>query len=207
MTKDQIIKHFKINEKQKNLIEIFLEKISEENQKTNLVGKSTLEEPWIRHVCDSAQICKLIKNNQSSILDMGTGAGIPGVFLSILGYTNVVMVDSTKKKTDFVSRSIDSLGIRASVYNSRLEGLKITAFDFITARALAPIYKLINYSLFFSHKNTTLLFLKGRNVKKEIEEAKKLFAFNYELLNSKSSPDGFLIKIKSYKKKWQRLYL
>ena len=102
MTKDQIIKHFKINEKQKNLIEIFLEKISEENQKTNLVGKSTLEEPWSRHVCDSVQICKLITNNQSSILDMGTGAGIPGVFLSILGYTNVVMVDSTKKKTDFV---------------------------------------------------------------------------------------------------------
>ena len=109
----------------------------------------------------------LLKIGQSSILDMGTGAGIPGVFLSILGYTNVVMVDSTKKKTDFVSKSIDSLGIKASVYNSRLEGLKITAFDFITARALAPIYKLINYSLFFfSHKNTTLLFLKGRNVKK-----------------------------------------
>ena len=200
MTKDQIIKHFKINEKQKNLIEIFLEKISEENQKTNLVGKSTLEEPWTRHVCDSVQICKLIKNNQSSILDMGTGAGIPGVFLSILGYTNVVMVDSTKKKTDFVSKSIDSLGIKASVYNSRLEGLKITAFDFITARALAPIYKLINYSLFFSHKNTTLLFLKGRNVKKEIQEANKQFNFEYELFESKSDGGGFIIKVNKLKK-------
>ena len=172
MTKDQIIKHFKINEKQKNLIEIFLEKISEENQKTNLVGKSTLEEPWTRHVCDSVQICKLIKNNQSSILDMGTGAGIPGVFLSILGYTNVVMVDSTKKKTDFVRKSIDSLGIKASVYNSRLEGLKIAAFDFITARALAPVYKLINYSLFFHTKTQLYFFLKEEMLKKKLKKQK-----------------------------------
>ena len=131
---------------------------------------------------------------------MGTGAGIPGVFLSILGYTNVVMVDSTKKKTDFVRKSIDSLGIKASVYNSRLEGLKIAAFDFITARALAPVYKLINYSLFFSHKNTTLLFLKGRNVKKEINDAKKKYTFHHTLFESQSIGGGFILKINMVKR-------
>ena len=67
------------------------------------MGKSTLANPWDRHVCDSLQIMSFIKNKNSSILDMGTGAGFPGIVLSILGYKNITMVESKKKKTEFYS--------------------------------------------------------------------------------------------------------
>ena len=131
---------------------------------------------------------------------MGTGAGIPGIVLSILGYKNITMVDSRKKKTEFVKQIIEKLNLKATVINSRLEDLQLSSFQYIPSRALASLDKLLNYSLYFSNHKTRLIFLKGKNVNKEIYEAKKKFNFDCKTYKSKSSGGGFVVKIKDFKR-------
>ena len=87
----------------------------------------------------------------------------------------------------------------SKIINSRLEDLQLPPFQYITSRALASLDKLLNYSLFFSNQKTRLIFLKGKNVNKEIFEAQKKFFFDYKIYNSKSSGDGFVIKIKDFR--------
>ena len=98
----------------------------------------------------------LINNKNSSILDMGTGAGLPGIVLSILGYQNITMVDSRKKKTEFVQQIIEKLGLNTKIINSRLEDMRFSPFQYITSRALASLDKLLNYSLFFEETYSTV---------------------------------------------------
>ena len=199
--KEEIIKKFNLKQKEVRLIEIFIKELKEKNKSINLVGRSTIDNIWDRHVCDSIQIVSYIQNKKHKILDMGTGAGIPGIFLSILGCSKVVMVDSIKKKTDFIKDVITKLNISPMVVNTRLEKFNTTPANYIVSRALAPLEKLISYSLLFSNKETSLLFLKGRNVNNEILDAKKKYNFRYSVFDSLSSGEGYVLKINDFKKK------
>ena len=201
MTKEEVIKNFNIKGCEKTLLERFLIDLKENNKHTNLVGRSTMANPWDRHICDSIQLAPIIKKKESRILDMGTGPGFPGLVLAIIGYKNVTLVDAKKKKVDFLMKTIKKLDLKTKPIQGRLENIRLRSFEFIVSRALAPLEKLLNYSLFFSNKNTTLLFLKGKNVMNEIVEAKKSFYFNYNIIDSKSSGNGFVVKIKNFKKK------
>ena len=102
MNKIDIISCFNISRNQVEKIDFFISKIIVYNQHTNLIGKSTIENIWDRHVLDCLQLTKYINKKNFNILDLGTGAGLPGILLSIMGYKNVLMVDSVKKKTDFI---------------------------------------------------------------------------------------------------------
>ena len=199
MIKEDVIKIFNLKRAETIALNQFILELKKINSSKNLVGKSTLLNPWDRHICDSLQIMSFIKNKNSSILDMGTGAGLPGIVLSILGYKNITMIDSRKKKTEFVKQIIEKLGLKAKIINSRLEDMQLPPFQYITSRALASLDKLLNYSLFFSNDKTRLIFLKGKNVNKEILEAKKKFFFDYKIYESKSSGGGFVVKIKDLK--------
>lgn len=201
MKKKEIIKLYRLKNEDIKKLELFILELTKENLLTNLVGKSTLINPWDRHICDSIQIRNLIKNKNSRTLDMGTGAGFPGLVLSILGYKNITMIDSKIKKTKFVNKIIKKFCLQTKVVHTRLEDFKTKPFDYITSRALSSLEKLINYSLFFSNENTTLVFLKGRNVNNEIVEAKKYFFFDYKTFKSKSSGGGYIIRINNFIKK------
>jgi len=207
LNKKNVIDLYKLNNNQIKLFDSYLLEVKKSNMNFNLVGKSTLDNFWDRHICDSLQIASFIKNKKSTILDMGTGAGIPGIILTIFGYTNVTLVDSKNKKTNFVKKFINNNRLSGTVINSRVESINTKKFDFIVARALAPLEKLLNYSLFFLNKNTTLVFLKGRNVNKEIIDAKKKYLFDFKTINSKSSGNGYVIKINKIKRLWQKLFL
>ena len=113
------------------------------------------------------------KNKNSTVLDIGTGAGLPGLVLAIIGYKNVSLVDSNGKKINFVKSVSKKLDIRTNIFLSRIEKLNNEKFDFLTSRALANLNKLFTYSHKFTNKNSVLIFLKGKTVKDEIEEAKK----------------------------------
>ena len=142
-----------------------------------------------------------IEKKNIKIFDLGTGGGLPGIPLSILGYQNVFMVDSVGKKIDFIRNIIKRLSLSAKTEKKRIENLNIGKADLIVSRALAPLNKLLSYSLFLSNKNTTCLFLKGRSVYNEIEMAKKNYHFNYEIYKSVSSEEGCVLKIKNLKTK------
>ncbi len=200
MDKKYIIKKYNLNKRHVDLIDIYISKLKKNNKIHNLVGPSTINIAWDRHINDSLQLSDFILKRDSSIIDMGTGAGLPGVILHIFGYTNILLIDSKMKKINFIKQfSIDN-NIKIKSICTRVEKLRSKKFDFIVCRAFAPLTKLLYYSLLFSKKNTSLLFLKGRNVKKEINEAKQTFSFKYDLFPSQSDGDGFVLKINQFKK-------
>ena len=201
MNKKETISYFNIGKNQLDKIEYFISKITNHNKHTNLIGKSTLENIWNRHVLDCLQLSKHISRKELKILDLGTGAGLPGVLLSIIGFKNVLMVDSVKKKTDFIKGIIKELSLSAKVQNKRIENVKIIKQDIVVSRALAPLTKLLSYALLHSEKNTTLLFLKGRGVNDEVEIAMKNFNFDFKKFESLSSGGGCVLEISNFIKK------
>ena len=201
MNKTEIVSCFNLNKTQVEKIEFFIISIINYNQHTNLVGKSTIENFWDRHVLDCLQLTKYINNKKLKILDLGTGAGLPGVLLSIVGYQNLLMVDSIKKKTDFVKKIIKELSLSAKIQNKRIEKAPISQHDIIVSRALAPLTKLLTYARMYSNKNTTSFFLKGRNVNNEINKTMKEFFFDFEKIESISSGDGCILQVKNIKAK------
>ena len=201
MSKDNIVSEFFLNKTQVDKIDFYLSSIKEYNKHTNLVGKSTIENIWDRHVLDCLQLTKYITNKKLKILDLGTGAGLPGVLFSIVGYQKVLMVDSVKKKTDFVRKIINELSLTAKIQNKRIEKPPTSQHDIIVSRALAPLVKLLTYARMYSNKNTTSLFLKGRNAISEIDIAAKVYFFEFEKIKSLSSDDGCILKINNIRNK------
>ena len=201
MSKADIVSEFFLNKTQVDKLDFYLSSIVKYNKHTNLVGKSTIENIWDRHVLDCLQLTKYIANKKSKIVDLGTGAGLPGVLLSIVGYQKVLMVDSVKKKTDFVRKIINELSLTAKIQNKRIEKPPISQHDIIISRALAPLVKLLTYARMYSNKKTTSFFLKGRNANNEIDIAAKLYFFEFEKIKSLSSDDGCILKINNIKNK------
>ena len=184
MNKDDVINRFSLTKTQIKKIDTYSLELFEFNKHTNLVAKSTLENFWERHIADCLQLSTFISEKKYKIFDFGTGGGLPGVLLSIIGYHNIIMIDSVGKKIDFVRNVVNLLSLSAKTQKKRIEKTNLGKPDVIISRALAPLNKLLFYSLLHSNKKTTSLFLKGRNVYNEIEMAKKDFYFNFEPFNS-----------------------
>ena len=201
MTKADIISEFVLNKTQVDKLDFYLSSIIKHNKHTNLIGKSTIENIWERHVLDCLQLTKHITNKKLKILDLGTGAGLPGILFSIIGYQRILMVDSVKKKTDFVRKIIKELSLTAKIQNKRIEKFPTSQHDIIVSRALAPLVKLLTYARMYSNKNTTSLFLKGRNAISEIDIAGKVFFFEFKKIKSLSSDDGCILKINNIRNK------
>ena len=200
MKKTEILKKFLINKKQHDKIENFLTKLKENNAHTNLVGKSTLLDPWNSHVLDSLQIQNFINNKNLSILDMGTGAGFPGIILSLFGYKHLTLVDSNGKKINFLNMIKDEMKLDLNIIKKRLENLEDLKFDIITSRALSNLSQLLSYSQKFIKKNTVLIFLKGKTVNEEIIDAQKKWKFEFSTHKSISDERGSLLLIRNFRK-------
>ena len=171
--------------------------LTEWSAKMNLVAPSTLSDIRNRHILDSAQLADFIPKNVN-IIDMGSGAGFPGVVLAIFGW-NVICVESITKKAHFLSTLKNELDLpNLEIVNDRLEHFfakrPVKAGDFVlTARAFAPLIKIFDYT----HKtNCRLFLLKGREIESEITTAKGRYKFDYELHPSKTG-DGYIICIKN----------
>lgn len=161
--------------------------------KMNLVAPSTLLDVQNRHIRDSAQLAKYIPHDVT-IIDLGSGAGFPGVVLAILGW-NVICIESIIKKTNFLSELKQKLDLpNLTVVNDRIENFlsktPVNAGNFVfTARAFAPLVKIFDYT----HKtNCRLFLLKGREIESEISVAKSKYKFKYELHKSETG-DGFIV--------------
>ncbi len=200
MDKNSVIKEYNLSRKQIDLIDSYINKLKKSNQIHNLVGPSTIEVAWDRHINDSLQLSEFISKKNASIIDLGTGAGLPGIILHIFGHTNILLIDSKMKKINFINEYAQENKIVIKTICTRVEKIKNQKFDFIICRAFAPLTKLLDYSRFFTKRNTSLLFLKGRSVMKEIEHAKKSFSLKYNVYPSKSEGDGFVLQINKYKK-------
>ena len=166
----------------------------------NLVSNTS--DLWQRHIMDSAALAKLIDpSSEKTIIDFGSGGGLPGIVLAIILPNPVIMIESDRRKSLFLRTCIQQLGLNnASVVNERIEKIQDLKADYLTARALASLDKLLEYTHKFFHVETICLFPKGRNYAKECEEAKSTWSFEQEIIPSKSG-DGVILKIKKIQKK------
>ena len=149
MDKTSVIKKYNLNSRQIDLISSYIKKLKKSNQIHNLVGPSTIDVAWDRHINDSLQLSKFISKRNASIIDLGTGAGLPGVILYIFGYTNILLVDSKMKKIKFIKEFSYEQGFEIKTICTRVEKIKNQKFDFIVCRAFAPLKKIIRLFTFF----------------------------------------------------------
>jgi len=163
-------------------LELYISLLLKWNKAKNLIGKSTEEDIWERHVLDSAQILKYIENDQKIIADYGCGAGFPGVVIAILNNEKEVhLIESNSKKTNFLTEVKRQLNLEnIIIHNDRIENVEAFEVDVITARAFAPLPKLFHFIYPFLKKDSLCILLKGCNYKKEIDEAEEKWSFNYD---------------------------
>lgn len=147
--------------------------LAEENQRQNLVAAASLDHVWQRHIADSLQLLAYVpRETFGPWIDLGTGAGFPGLAVACaLLDRPVLMVESRARRIDWLQRACDSLGLsNAKVIGSRLELVESTQCSFISARAFAPLPKLLDLSARFSTADTIWLLPKGRSARQELQE-------------------------------------
>ena len=167
----------------------------------NLISKNTLENIWERHFLDSAQLYKITKDFKGNIIDFGSGAGFPGLILAMMGHKKIHLVESDQKKCTFL-REVSMLSeTNITVHNSRIENLEYFDVELITARALAPLNKLIDYAESFANKSSTknkplkMLFLKGKSYRQEISNLIQKQDFSIEEFQSITDKFGKILYI------------
>lgn len=177
---DWLRKNFDVPRETWQQLEAFLKLLAEEMERQNLISKSSADHIWDRHVVDSAQLLLHAPHAPKRApgggadklwLDLGTGAGFPGIIIAILGEYKVEMVESRARRIAFLESVVHTLGLteKALVFGSRLETVETHPVDVISARAFAPLPKLLSLSHRFSTENTVWLLPKGKNAVRELK--------------------------------------
>jgi len=178
------------------------------NARHNLVSRGSLAELWQRHFWDSAQLAPLIPQKAESMIDLGSGAGFPGLVLAELlkdrPHFRVVLVEATAKKCRFLQAVADRLALPVEILNARAEDLPSEAFDVITARACAPLPELLAYAQRFWGNKTRGFFHKGQNLAAELTQASKSWRLKAEQHPSRSDPSGVILEIRELQRVAER---
>ncbi len=182
---------------QMDRLETYLGLLAKWQRRINLVGGSTLKDPWRRHVLDSAQLMPLLPDGAEEVVDLGSGAGFPGLVLAILGGFRVHLVESDARKGAFLAEVNRACGAGAVIHTARIESMTAFPVDAITARALAPLPKLLGLAEPFIRLSpgAPCLFLKGRKGNEELTESLKSWMMSPTLIKSVSDPSGVVLKL------------
>ena len=176
-------------------LERFAALLAEENGRQNLVSTTSLDAVWQRHFADSLQLLDHVPRAASPWLDLGTGAGFPGLALAIARpETATVLVESRKRRVDWLSRAIAALGLEnCRVIGARLENVESFPAGVITARAFAPLGKLLALSARFSTQTTAWLLPKGRSAAQELAEQLPGVQAMFHVEQSQTDPGGGIL--------------
>jgi 16S rRNA (guanine527-N7)-methyltransferase len=163
----------------------------------NLVSARSLDDLWRRHFWDSAQLASFIPGSARTLADLGSGAGFPGLVLAELlrGRVAVTLYEATAKKCRFLEAVAQRLQLQVEVQNLRIEDAPRRAFNIVTARACAPLPRLLHHAQHFSGPGTLCLLLKGQNVEVELTEARKSWRMTVRQHQSLSDASGVILEI------------
>jgi len=170
----EVLRVFDVSRESEQKLRVFVDLLREWQGKMNLVSKASMADVWRRHVADSLQLLRLMPQNPQIIADLGSGAGFPGLVLALAGPHQVHLYESIGKKALFLREAIRVTGAKAEVHQMRIEDIKdAPKVDFVTARALAPLGRLLELAFPFLEKGATGLFMKGQDVDEELTQATK----------------------------------
>ena len=189
-----------IEKTQKEQLEKYVDFLLKYNEKINLIGKSTIDDIWNRHIIDSLQVIKLIENKNVKLADLGSGAGLPGIVLSIAGIKEVHLFEKSPRKCEFLEQAKQFSKNKIVVHNVDIATFKDNSFNIITSRALGSLDLLLKFSQNLKNNDTKCIFLKGKKVFEELEEAKKYWKIQYNLIDSLTSSEGKIVEIKAFSK-------
>ena len=176
------------------LIELYVERLKAANRAQNLVAVSTLDFLWERHILDSAQLLRFETMRGASWIDIGSGAGLPGIVIAALGEGPVTLVEPRRLRAAFLQETVGALGLapRVTVVPARIEAVA-DAFDMITARAVAPLAKLLGMANHLAHYGTVWALPKGRTAKSELAEAQRSWQCAVRSEVSCTDPDSTVL--------------
>lgn len=177
---------------------LYAQLLAKWNKTVNLVSNASLKSLWKRHFLDCAQLAPLIEQHARAhpvCLDIGAGAGFPGMVLAIMQTGEWTLVESDQRKIAFLSELCRVCEVSVKLRAERIETMHPFSADVITARAVAPLGQLMKYGKPFVNEDTVCLFSKGRLHGAEVTEAQGDWAFEHKLFPSKSDPDGRVVMI------------
>jgi 16S rRNA (guanine527-N7)-methyltransferase len=181
----------------------FIDLLLTENQRQNLIATSSISDLWERHILDGAQLLGLAAQD-GSWCDIGSGPGLPGLVIAILGGTPMTLVEPRRLRADFLRQAIEHLALMGvTVEGKKVE--RITGqFDFITARAVARLDRLFAMACHLAHAETKWLLPKGESAKSELDEARSTWQGDYRLVPSRTHPTAAIIVAEHVRRRGNR---
>ena len=164
-----------------------------ENDQQNLISKNSIPEIWSRHIADSLQLVALAPH-ADSWLDIGTGAGLPGMVIAIVTGVDTLLVEPRRLRTDFLARVAADLALaNVRIVTASLANVAPEPFAAITARAVAPLDRLIAMTRDFSRFGTSLILPKGRSAAEEVETARRTWQGRFEIVPSRTDANAGIV--------------
>jgi 16S rRNA (guanine527-N7)-methyltransferase len=164
-----------------------------ENERQNLVSRASLDQLWLRHIADSAQLLRLAPTPTARWADLGTGAGFPGLVVAMLHEGPVTLVEERRLRAEFLVRVAESLGLDVEILAHKVERVSPRPFDVISARAFAPLARLLDLGTALSTTKTIWLLPKGRNAQSELDALDASWQGDFRLEPSVTDADARII--------------
>jgi 16S rRNA (guanine527-N7)-methyltransferase len=193
------IKKFNVSRETIEKLNIYKDFLLLNNKNLNLIGKTTENQIYFRHFIDSAQIYNIIKKD-SNVIDLGSGAGFPGMIIGLLKndqktFGKVILIEKSKKKSNFLLDLAKKLNLSVEIYNKNLENFNFNNQSTVVSRAFKSTLETLDILFKNIDKIKEIVLLKGKTYQQEIDEAKKKYTFNVEKTKSITSDESFVLKI------------
>ncbi|MDA0231755.1 MAG: 16S rRNA (guanine(527)-N(7))-methyltransferase RsmG [Proteobacteria bacterium] len=181
-------------------LEQFVQLLRHWNRRVNLVSKDSLNDVWRRHIADSAQLRDVIPAYEGALIDVGSGAGFPGMVLAIMGLADIHLIEAGAKKCVFLREAARITGCQVTIHNIRLgdDSASLAALPvaaIVTARAVSPLAKLLDIVFPIVYDRTYCMFSKGMQAEDELKAARESWQFDVRQVPSKVEPGGVILKI------------
>lgn len=167
------------------------------NRRINLVGHGTVGDLWRRHMLDSAQLFPFVREPAAPLVDLGSGAGFPGLVLAAMGAADVHLIESDRRKCVFLGEAARVLRAPVTIHAERIEDARPFVAATIVSRALASLPELLDLATNFVNEHSILLFLKGRGVDQELTRARKEWNMRVDQIPSRTDSEGTILRLEA----------
>jgi 16S rRNA (guanine527-N7)-methyltransferase len=176
-------------------LEAYADLLTQWSARINLVGRDTLADLWRRHILDSAQLHRLVPATAQNLVDLGSGAGLPGLILAILGTPGVELIEADSRRSAFLREAARVTGAGVAIRPCRIEAVPAHRADVVTARACAPLDRLLGLAWRFLAPHTVCLFPKGERFAEELTLARKHWTMTVSVEQSLSDRRGVILRL------------
>jgi 16S rRNA (guanine527-N7)-methyltransferase len=178
-----------------DLLTLLAEHVARENERQNLISRSSGQHIWSRHIFDSAQLIRFAPAPDSGWIDLGTGAGFPGLVIALLHEGHITLVEERRLRCEFLASCIEMLGLgsRTTLICDRVQRMDKAHYDVISARAFAPLPTIFQLGEGFSTVKTRWILPKGRKASEELEAAATSWQGDFRLEQSLTDPDAMIL--------------